>query len=97
MRYRSGGPGVSALSRTASAFVHALSALGIFMLIPLMEQHVRPGIYSYFNETFSSTVSLWSSWGFVVILAICVFFGSSAVLYAIVHLMKGKPANKSES
>jgi len=87
MNYESRRHKSSALARTISAFAHALSAVGIFLLIPLLAQHVRPYIFSYFSETFSQDVSLWSSWGFLIVLAVCIFFGSSALIQTVVQLI----------
>ena len=85
----------SALSRSVSAFAHMLSAMGVFILIPLIEQHVRPEFFAYFNQTFSYSVSIWASWGFVGIVIACLFFGISTLFQVLVQLILRRSANKS--
>lgn len=85
----------SALSRTVGAFAHMASALGVFMLIPWLEQTIRPAIFSYFFQTFPRDVSVWSSWGFIVILVLCTFFGLSIILQLVVQIALRRAARRS--
>jgi UPF0716 family protein affecting phage T7 exclusion len=85
----------SALSRTVSAFAHTASALGVFLLIPWLEQNIRPAIYAYFHQTFPQDISVWSSWAFLVVLVLCAFFGVSAAFQLGVQLVLRRSARRS--
>lgn len=86
----------SSLGRAFSAFAYTLSAIGLFLLAPLIEKHVRPRIYDYFAETFSLEIALWCSWGFVIVLGACLFFGGSALLQALVQFARSKATTRSD-
>ena len=77
----------SALSSTVSKFSHAVAALGVLLLVPLLEQHLRAKIYAYFIATFSHDIAIWGSWGSVAVIGLCGFFGCSAILQVIIQMI----------
>lgn len=85
----------SSLSSTVSKFAHAVAGLGVFLLIPLLEQHVRHLIYGYFIGSFTHDIALWASWGFIAVLAICGFFGGSAIFQIAVQMVLRRAARRT--
>lgn len=85
----------SALSRSVSWFAHMLAGLSVFLLIPMLDQHVRPHIYVYFLQTFPREMSGWCAWGFLVILALCIFFGISSLFQVVVQLILRRAARRA--
>lgn len=77
----------SSLSRSVGWFSHALSGAFGLLLIPLITEHARVSVYTYFAAQFSHDWSLGASWAVVGLLSLCALFGLSALLQMIVQLV----------
>ena len=76
---------ISALSRSVSGFANALSGICTILIVTQITQHIRPDIYDYFIGEFPAEWSLWGLWGFVVLLALCAYFGISALFQVMIQ------------
>lgn len=80
-------PQGSPLTRSVSGFANALAAIATLLLIPQVTHYLRPKIYQYFSGEFPHDLALWGSWGFVVLLSICLYFGAAAFFQMAVQLL----------
>lgn len=85
----------SSLSRTVGYFAHTLAGIGVFLLVPLIEQKLRPLIFDYFFQSFPGDVSLWCSWGFVVVVILSAFFGASSLFQVAIQLLLRRSVTRS--
>lgn len=90
MREKQGSP----LLRSVSGFANALSGLCTFLLMPLITRYIRPEIHRYLAGEFPHEWALWGSWGFVVLLGLCAFFGIAALLQMIVQFLFHRSVRK---
>ena len=85
----------SVLSRSVSYFAHTLSGICVFLLVPLIEQQLRPYIFDYFSNTFPYDISLWCSWGFVCVVTLSAFFGASSLFQVAIQVILRRSARKA--
>lgn len=83
-------PFVVALSR----FANSLAALGAIYLLPLLAREVRGDAMAYLAGSLGYQLAYWGSWVVIVLIALCAYFGGSALLQILVHSL-AKPKRKS--
>ncbi|MES9861137.1 MAG: hypothetical protein ABW157_13545 [Candidatus Thiodiazotropha sp. LLP2] len=88
-------PQSSPLSKSVSYFAHMLAGISVFLLVPMIEQKLRPLIYDYFLRTFPHDISLWCSWGFVIVVTLAAFFGLSSLLQVAIQVILRRAARKA--
>ena len=77
----------SPLERAFSGFSKALAFACSFFVLPYIAQHNRYEMYAYLTDVLSPNWAHWGSWGFVIAVTLCCFFGISALLQLLVQLL----------
>lgn len=84
----------SDLVKSISRFTNCLSGAGMLYLSPKIAAYIRPGMYAYLAAEFGGDIAGWGSWGFVLLLIFCGFFGASALTLLLINSLVRKGSTK---
>lgn len=85
----------SAFSIALSRFSNALSGLGAIFLLPIIVRECRFNAAAYLADSIGYEAAYWASWGVVGLIALCVYFGGTALFQALIYFLM-KPRKRQQ-
>ena len=77
----------TALERAISGFSATVAILGAVLLLPVLSQYIRPIAFGFLRPDLGAELAYIGSWAIVLLIAISVFFGASALLQVLIMML----------